>query len=184
MYPSSNREFLYVTAKIAMLVASFMALLFGVAASAESTSAELLRTLPNVRFPADNRVVSGAIDEDHIAQLRAAGIEHVIDLRPPEEHPALDEARLVKEQGLDYHVIPIKGIESLTRDNALELHRLLEAAGDDPTLVHCSSGNRVGALIALREAWIKGRSTQDAIEEGRRWGMTRLEEPVKALLER
>lgn len=171
------------SAKIAHLVAFSLALIWAWAASADDARIELLQTLPQVRFPADNRVVSGAIDEKDIAQLRAAGIKQVIDLRPPEEHPALDEASLVEEQGLAYHLIPIEGVESLTRDNVRELHRLLEAAGDEPTLVHCSSGNRVGALIALREAWIKQRPPEEALAEGRRWGMTRLEEPVRALLQ-
>lgn len=171
------------SARITNAFAIVLASLLCVVARADDAKISLGEALPNVLFPEENRIVSGAIDAEDIAVLQAAGIKHVIDLRAPEEHPDLDEARLVEEHGMTYHVLPIKGAESLTRENARELARLLDAAGDDMTIVHCSSGNRVGALIALREAWIENRSAEEAIAEGKRWGLTRLEPSVRELLE-
>lgn len=163
-------------------LASIALLAFAVASRAADT--EALADLPQVRFPEAHRVVSGAIDGAHVEQLREAGIRHVINLRPAAENPQFDEAGVVEEHGLSYHYLPIEGAQSLTPENAIALDRMLTAIGDEPALIHCSSGNRVGALIALREAWVRGRDPEEAIEEGKRWGLTRLEDDVRSALER
>jgi uncharacterized protein (TIGR01244 family) len=160
----------------------FAALLVFPAHSAEPLE-HSLRELPNARFPAANKVVSGALDASQIALLPGAGIRHVVNLRPPEENPTFDEARSVEDQGLEYHALPIEGAQSLTLENVQALERILEEIGDEPALLHCSSGNRVGALIAIRAAWVQGKSTEEALEIGERWGLKQLEEPVRTLLE-
>jgi uncharacterized protein (TIGR01244 family) len=139
--------------------------------------------LTNERSPQQNRLVSGAIDAEDLGRLRAAGIRHVINLRTQEESKGFDEAQIAAGLGIDYHSIPIKGAESLTKENARNLDDLLQQAGEEPTLIHCASGNRVGALIAVREAWIKGQSVDAAVAEGKRWGLTSLESAVRGVLE-
>jgi hypothetical protein len=49
--------------------------------------------------------------------------------------------------------------------------------------VHCASSNRVGAMAALRAAWIDGRPTEEALQIGRAWGLKSLEPTVRARLE-
>ena len=66
-------------------------------------------------------------------------------------------------------------------ENAERLDSLIEQY-DGPVLVHCGSGNRVGALLALRES-LNGASDEEALEYGREGGMTRLEDVVKERLE-
>jgi uncharacterized protein (TIGR01244 family) len=164
------------------LFASIASLAFALAGQAADVG--VLADLPHVRFPEAHRVVSGAIDPANVEQLREAGIRHVINLRPIAENPQFDEAGVVEAHGLRYHYLPIEGARSLTRDNVLVFDRILSEVGNEPALIHCSTGNRVGALIALREAWVRGREPQEAIEEGKRWGLTRLEDNVRAALER
>lgn len=154
----------------------------GLTAEASGTLPALLKDLPNVRYPEAHRIVSGAIDEAAVVKLREAGVRHVINLRTPEENPGFDESRAVTEQGLAYHALPITGRDSLTMANARSLDELLKQIGDEPVLIHCASGNRVGALVAVREAWIKGRSPDEAIAEGKRWGLTKLEDTVRTVL--
>jgi uncharacterized protein (TIGR01244 family) len=144
---------------------------------------QLRLDLTNERLPQQNRLVSGAIDAEDLGRLRAAGVRHVINLRTQEESKGFAEAQIAAGLGIDYHSIPIKGAESLTKENARMLDELLEQAGEEPTLIHCASGNRVGALIAVREAWIKGQSVEAAIAEGKRWGLTGLEGAVRGVLE-
>lgn len=146
--------------------------------------ASVVRELPQARMPAPNRIVSGGIDASHMNVLRRAGIRHIVDLRPPEEAPDFDEAQAAAEQGIEHHSIPIRGPESLTLERVHEFDRILQEIGDEPALLHCASGNRVGALIALREAWLYGRPVEDALATGRAWGMTKLEPAVRSLLER
>lgn len=151
---------------------SFSALTLG------SSPEDALKDLPQVRFPEPQRVVSGAIAETHLQAIKAAGIQHVVSLRPAQENPGFDEPRAVAAHGLEFHAIPIQGPQSLTRENARALDAVLEQIGDEPALLHCSSGNRVGALIALREAWVHGKSSDEAIATGKRWGLTTLEGAV------
>lgn len=163
-----------------MLMSMLLAAGLPVSAGADDAA---LSGIPNVQRPEPNRVASGALDATTIESVRRAGIKHVINLRPAHETPDFDEARAAAEQGLSYHSLPIEGSAALTRENVRMLDELLEQIGDDPALIHCASGNRVGALIALREAWIKGQPTEAAIAEGRRWGLTRMEDAVRDRLE-
>jgi uncharacterized protein (TIGR01244 family) len=162
---------------------SWLALLALATTALAGVDEELIKTLPNVREPQTNRIVSGAIGATDIGRIRAAGVKHVINLRTPQEMQDLNEGEIAKGLGLDYQSIPIAGAQSLTKENAGKLDEALKQAGDDPTVVHCASGNRVGALIALREAWINGKSTEAAIAEGKRWGLTSLEAAVRTKLD-
>ena len=60
---------------------------------------------------------------------------------------------------------------------AVPLDRLL-AQFDKPVFVHCGSGNRAGALLALR-AKLNGADDETAIAAGRETGLKGLEEVVK-----
>ncbi len=138
--------------------------------------------LPGFIKPETNRWSGGALDAAAIQHLKKAGVKHVIDLRTPEESVGFDEAAALKQAGVTYERIAISGAQSLTVDNARRLDALLNRYGAEPTLVHCASGNRVGALMAVREAWLDDASTEQAIALGRRWGLTKLEPSVRALL--
>ncbi len=155
---------------------------FSILAHGGDMNEQLLGELPQARFPGSNRVVTGAIDASHLNAVKRAGIRHVLNLRPAEENPKFDEAQAVRQLGLEYHALPIKGAQSLTMENAHALDRILKDIGEEPALLHCSSGNRVGALIAVREAWIRGEPAEQAIATGKKWGLTQLEGPVRALL--
>jgi uncharacterized protein (TIGR01244 family) len=106
----------------------------------------------------------------------------VIDLRGPQEDRGLDEQEAVEALGMDYVSLPVTGADAINFDNARELDRLVDTY-DGPVLVHCGSGNRVGALLALR-ASLEGADTETAIQEGRKGGLTRLEELVRTRLEK
>lgn len=153
------------------------------AAPAFAGEAEVAFDLSNLQHPQENRIVSGSIDAADIGRLRVAGVKHLINLRTKEESEGLDEAPIANGLGIDYHWIPIQGAQSLTPENARKLDAALAAAGDELTLVHCGSGNRVGALIAVREAWIQHRPIEAAIAEGKRWGLTTLEDSVRSILQ-
>ena len=69
----------------------------------------------------------------------------------------------------------------LTDANAYALRTAL-AQSSGPVLVHCASGNRAGALLALVQAR-DGAPVDQALQLGRDAGMTSLEAPTRALLE-
>ncbi len=153
------------------------------AAHAAEPAEAALAGLPNVSFPAPHRVASGRLQADDVAALQRAGIKRVVDLSADSETPAFDEAAAMRQAGIGYTNLPIRGAGDLTRANVVRFDQLLREAGTQETLVHCASGNRVGAMIALRAAWIDGKSSEAALAEGRRWGMKSLEPAVRERLQ-
>ena len=152
------------------------------ALATDALDAKALTSLPNVAHPAANLVTSGRLQAKDIALVANAGIRHVIDLTVDSETPDFDEAVAVRNAGMQYHNLPIRGAEDLTADNAARFDQLIVAVGAAPTLIHCSSSNRVGALAALRAAWIQGQPVEEALAEGRRWGLKALEPAVRERL--
>lgn len=142
-----------------------------------------LAGLPNVSFPAPHRVASGRLQAGDMAALKGAGIRQVIDLSANAETPDFDEAAAMRSADITYHNLPIHGAADLTRANVARFDRLLRNVGDQTTLVHCASSNRVGAMIALRAALVDGQSTAEALAEGRRWGLKSLEPAVRERLQ-
>lgn len=142
-----------------------------------------LSGLPHVSFPAPHRVASGRLQAGDMVALKSAGIRQVIDLSADSETPDFDEAAAMRSAGIAYHNLPIHGAADLTRANVAQFDRLLREAGDQPTLVHCASSNRVGAMIALRAALVDGQPAAAALAEGRRWGLKSLEPAVRERLQ-
>ncbi|WP_022955076.1 beta-lactamase hydrolase domain-containing protein [Perlucidibaca piscinae] len=138
--------------------------------------------IPNLLFLAPSHYVGGYVSPEALQAVKAHGITHVIDMLPEHEHGGFDEAAMAADLGLYYAHLPIVGGHDLNRGNAEVLDRLLAEVGDTPVLVHCMSGNRVGALFALRAHWLHGEAPEQALETGRRYGLTKLEPLVRQLL--
>jgi uncharacterized protein (TIGR01244 family) len=96
---------------------------------------------------------------------------------------ALDEKSLVEKAGMKYHSLPIAGVAGLTRDNVATFDRLLAESQEGKVLLHCASGNRVGAMMALRARWVQGKSAEEALAIGKGAGLKGLEADVKTLLQ-
>lgn len=132
----------------------------------------------NALNPAPGVIAAGRLKPDDIARLQQAQVQHVIDLTPDTETPDFDEATAVKSAGMSYSNLPLRGAADLTRENVIAFDQLMREA-KRPVLVHCSSANRVGAMAALRAAWIDGKSEEDAISIGKAWGLKALEPDVR-----
>jgi uncharacterized protein (TIGR01244 family) len=126
---------------------------------------------------------SGQPSLEALTELKKAGITTVIDLRPAEETPQRDERAEAEAAGLKFEALPINGRAGLTRENVVAFDALLKKHADEPTLAHCSSSNRVGALMALRAAWLQGRPVKEALEIGEKAGLKGLKADVEALLQ-
>lgn len=125
-------------------------------------------------------VSTGQPDQGILQAAKEAGYVAVVDLRRESEDRGFDESAAVESLGMSYISLPVAGAEGTTFDNARRLDSILDGI-DGPVLLHCASGNRVGALIALR-ASLNGASDAEALAAGREAGMTRLEETVKERL--
>jgi uncharacterized protein (TIGR01244 family) len=132
--------------------------------------------------PEPDVAIAGQPSSDQLKQLKQEGFRAVVNLRPSSEQTGFDEPAETGRLGLRYFHIPVADAGGLTRDAVKALDEVLQDPGNLPVLVHCGSGNRVGALFALRAAWLRGLAVSDAIETGRRHGLTKLEDDVRRIL--
>lgn len=137
--------------------------------------------LPNLGQPRPGIYTSGRVSPEDVAMIEAAGIRQVIDFSQDSETPGFDEAAAMRAAGIRYHNLPVAGAHDLSRERVHAFDRLL-AQAEGPVLVHCASSNRVGAMAALRAAWIEGQPVEDAIAKGRAWGLGSLEGAVRERL--
>ena len=128
----------------------------------------------------DGVTSAGQPSEAALEVFADAGYVAVIDLRHPDEDRGFNAESVVDELGMHYVSLPIASGDAVNFDNARKLDEVL-AEFDGPVLVHCASGNRVGALFALR-ARLNGASEEVALQHGREAGLTRLEGTVRERL--
>lgn len=163
----------------------------GFTASAQSTETTeentmqanpAIQTIPNLKHPADNVLTGGQPSPEALQALKEHGTDIVVNLRGVGENDAFNEESVTEKLDLAYYTIPIASAADLDRQNAKALDDILARHEDQQIVVHCASGNRVGALFALRAAWLHGKSIDDALEIGREHGLTGLEPQVAAIL--
>ena len=108
---------------------------------------DALAGVANASEPVAGLVTGGQPTVQHLAALKEAGCELVLDCRDPMEPRPLSEPDEVKRAGMDYIVIPV----GHTRGEDQTLRRIREVlaanVGKRKMLYHCASGNRVGATL-------------------------------------
>lgn len=132
--------------------------------------------------PVDGISSAGQPDEIALQVFADSGYVAVIDMRGPNENRGIEDfPAAVEKKGMDYIAFPITSPQQFSFDTASELDKILSGI-DGPVLLHCGSGNRVGAVLALRES-LKGASDDEAMQYGRDAGMTGLEPTIRQVLE-
>ena len=142
---------------------------------------DISRHIPQFHQPRPQLFTGGQPDPSAWSELAKAGVTTVVNLRLASELPGRNEAEEVTAAGMTYINVPISGPETLGHAQANSVWQaLLDSTG--PVLLHCGSGNRCGALLALSEAWHRNCAAEDAIAFGRQAGLTALEPTVRAVL--
>ncbi|TLX23061.1 beta-lactamase hydrolase domain-containing protein [Thermomonas fusca] len=140
-----------------------------------ATSVALLQPLPGL-------YTAGQPAASDWQAIKARGVRTVVNLRPQGELKDRDEAAEVRAAGLHYIEIPVGGAEGINPANARALHAALAPAHGGGVLVHCASGNRAGALLALEQHEFDGVAAARALEIGKSAGVTGLEGKVRQAL--
>lgn len=139
-------------------------------------------TLLNAREPLPGVRTGGVPEDPAIFRILAdEGVRLFVDLRSAKD-PIGDAPAAAAAAGLAYVAIPIAGEADLDLGAARALDALLDDPARGPAVVACSSGNRSGALLAVRAFWLDRLPAEEALELGRRAGLTRLEPSVRTLL--
>lgn len=136
--------------------------------------------VPFGREPWPGVIAAGQPRSSDWARLAEAGVATVVDIRESWEPRGHDEAAAVEAAGLRYVRIPFGHghIPDATFDRVREVMREQD---DAPVVVHCASGNRVGA--ALLPWWIleHGLDEDTALQTAVRAGLASRALAVTAL---
>lgn len=136
--------------------------------------------LPNRKDPVAGITTAGQPNAAQLEAAAKAGFKSVIDLRGANEDRGIDEPAFVKEFGMSYVSLPIAGADDVTYANASALDKLL-AKLEAPVLIHCTTGNRAGAMLALR-AKLEGADRESALALGVDAGLKGLQPTVEQKL--
>ena len=146
-------------------------LLPSVPASADESVEPTDYSIPNMRQAEPGILTGGRPELSDLQQLKAAGYKAVINLEGLGEG-SLNEAAVAEKLGMSYIALPITHAD-ITEENAEKLQAAIQLSGT-PVFVHCASGNRAGALMALRAYFVLNMSPAAALEEGKKAGLTSL----------
>jgi uncharacterized protein (TIGR01244 family) len=152
------------------------------ATSAAEIPAEWVDLVGNPRLPRDGVLSGGQPTPEQLAAASEAGFETVINIRASGEPGTDSEQELVESLGMTYVSLPVQGAAGMSEENARALAAALEAA-EQPVLLHCASGNRIGGLFALMAYHLGDNTIDEAMAIGKEAGLTRLEPVVRKKLE-
>ena len=129
----------------------------------DETEASVSALVPNGREPWPGVISAGQPGGPAWTRLAEAGVETVVNIRETWETRGDDERAAVTEAGLRYVHIPF-GHGHIPDETFDRIRRVMRERGDGPMVVHCASGNRVGA--ALLPWWVldEGLSEDEALQ--------------------
>ena len=140
--------------------------------------------LPNFQVPLDGVLTGGQPTFDQIKQAAETGFKAVVNLRTDNELPdPAQELIWVEGAGMKYFHIPVSVPEGLTPQKTEVFADVLSKPENYPLIVHCKSGNRVGAMFALKAFHIDGNGIEEALSIGERAGLIKLAPTVRKILE-
>ena len=156
-------------------------------AAAEETAEVVIPDAPpleikNAKMPLPGMLTGGQPTEEEFAAAVEAGYKTIVNLRSDGEEGSWDEASKAQELGVAYVHIPLSGGDDLTPENVERFAKVLDEQSNYPMMVHCASGNRVGAMLALKAHQVDGMDPADALQLGIDGGVTKLEGAVREKL--
>lgn len=128
--------------------------------------------IANAGQPLGDVATAGQPEKEHLERLADAGYKTVVDLRTVEEPPRADEWEMVvRRTGMEYLNTPV-GHMDIDDETFDRFRGLMQDPGHRPTLVHCASANRVGALLIPFLILDEGRTPEKAREIAARVGLS------------
>lgn len=161
------------------LLLLLLIMLANIACADVPAAADLQHPIKNYQTADSNLATGGKLSQHNLQELKSLGVEQIIDLRQPSEGTQ-QERNWSQEIGIAYANFPVG--RELPDDQLIhDVGRLLDAAADTPTVLHCGSGHRAGIVLALY-LHHQGISADQALERARAAG-TR-ESGIEALRQR
>jgi len=138
--------------------------------------------MKNVKYPVDGIMTGGQPSLVDVDQLARDGVKVIINLRPEGEYDQQAIREKANAAGIKHITVPVAGAGGITIDNARRLDEILKEIGDSKSLIHCASGNRAGALLAVRAYYVQGMDKEESLAFGKAAGMTSLAKRVENMM--
>ena len=131
-------------------------------AETEKTGDASIFSIPNAVRHSDGTLTGGQPSDEQLKDAKEQGFKTIINLRTAGEDADKQGAQ-VEALGMKSVWLPIAGKKGLTAENARRLAKALEES-PKPVVLHCGSGQRVGALMALKAHFTDGEASAKALE--------------------
>jgi uncharacterized protein (TIGR01244 family) len=137
--------------------------------------------IPNYRVIRPGLATAGQPSPEALGRLKEMGFKTVINLRTEKEGGKAEEQSVA---GLRYVWVPVSA-DTLSAADVDAVAKVLDDPAAGPTLLHCSSANRVGAVWTILQVR-KGKTLEEAESEGRAIGLASpaMQEAVRRVLGR
>lgn len=125
--------------------------------------------IPNAVEPEAGLLLGGQPTAKQLKAAARAGYRTVIDLRPLAEDHGFDEEKAARKAKLEYTNIAVT--PDTLDPSTIKYFLTVLSNAERPALIHCSSGNRAGALYY---AWLvleNGMPEDQALEQARAAGL-------------
>lgn len=154
-----------------------LVLLFAAAAlcasSAFAQSSEpRYRELPNFHQVNQGLYRGAQPREGGIQKLAALGIKTVLNLRVADERTRSEETE-ARAAGLNFFNVAMEGLDRPRDEQVKRTLEIINDAANQPVFVHCKHGaDRTGVVIAIYRMTHDGWSTEEALREAKRYGLS------------
>ena len=130
----------------------------------------------------NDRLYRGAQpDATGIKNLARLGVKTIINLRTANDVWKAEEAE-ARTSGITYTNVPLRGLGRPTDAQAATLLALIETL-PAPVFIHCQHGcDRTGTIIACYRIKYDSWSSQLALEEARKYGLSALERGMRKFI--
>jgi len=135
--------------------------------------------IPNARVTTTGLLIGGQPSPEQLKAIHEAGYRMVVTLRPESERGDEGERASVERMGMKFVSIPVPGAAGLTEENARALAKTLDEEDVLPAVVHCSTGQRVSALLGLKAFVVDRMSAAAAIDLAKSLGMKKFEAALR-----
>ena len=156
---------------VRLITASLSILLLASAAPSQSEDVRI-KELPNFH-QVNQRLYRGAQPREGGFQLLATrGIKTILNLRAADERERAEAAE-ARAAGLTYFNIAMEGLDRPTDAQIESAMKIINDPAKQPVFVHCKHGaDRTGMVIAIYRITRDGWSTEEALREAKRYGMS------------
>ena len=126
----------------------------------------------NNAFQVENFYFGGQPNKEGFQYFIDQGVKIIYNLRGVGEDDFSEQEDFLKENGIEYKHIPFLVENGFSSDCLDELGKLTQGESEEKILIHCASGNRIGAWYIIYLVQVKGLDFDTAFEEGIKAGLT------------